>query len=230
MANDKKATFPLMPIGHWWTLRTKFKQSIPGVVTDSYIATVLNMKEASARANIIPYLKQVGIIDEDRKPLERARKWRDDAQYKKVCSEIIQEAYPQDLIDACPNPQSDRDSAERWFSNHTGSGQVAVRKMISFYSILVEADPSKASEPKNNKATKKTSSSIKSPKQQISKKPENIKQPGENKRSEDNTKQSNERKSNIPSMNINLQIHISADASSDQIDKIFESMAKHIYK
>jgi len=27
-----------------------------------------------------------------------------------------------------------------------------------------------------------------------------------------------------------LQIHISADATPDQIDKIFESMAKHIYK
>ena len=41
MANEKKTSFPLMPIGHWWTLRAKFKQSIPGVVTDSYIATSL---------------------------------------------------------------------------------------------------------------------------------------------------------------------------------------------
>jgi len=93
-----------MPIGHWWTLRTRFQQSIPGVVTDSYIATVLNMKESSARANILPYLKQVGIIDEDGKPSERATKWRDNAQYKKVCSEIIKETYPQELIDACPDP------------------------------------------------------------------------------------------------------------------------------
>lgn len=56
MVNNKKSSFPLMPISHWWTLRTKFQQSIPGVVTDSYIATVLNMKEASARGNILPYL------------------------------------------------------------------------------------------------------------------------------------------------------------------------------
>jgi hypothetical protein len=33
-----------------------------------------------------------------------------------------------------------------------------------------------------------------------------------------------------PDVNINLQIHISADASSDQIDQIFASMAKHLYK
>lgn len=33
-----------------------------------------------------------------------------------------------------------------------------------------------------------------------------------------------------PDININLQIHISSDATPDQIDKIFESMSKHIYK
>ena len=37
-------------------------------------------------------------------------------------------------------------------------------------------------------------------------------------------------KPNIPAININLQIHISSDASPEQIDKIFESMSKHIYK
>jgi hypothetical protein len=33
-----------------------------------------------------------------------------------------------------------------------------------------------------------------------------------------------------PSLNINLQIHISADATVEQIEKIFESMAKYLYK
>jgi hypothetical protein len=33
-----------------------------------------------------------------------------------------------------------------------------------------------------------------------------------------------------PGININLEIHISADTSPDQIDQIFASMAKHIYK
>lgn len=223
MTNDKKSQFPMMPISNWWALRAKFQQSIPGVVTDSYIATVLNMKEASARGNILPYLKQVGIINEDGKPLDRAKSWRDDAQYKKVCTEIINELYPKELLDVCPDPQSDRKSAERWFSNYTGGGQVAVRKMVSFYSILVEADPSKASEPKKKKTQRISTAKKELPQKQISKKHENIK------KSEDDKKQQNQRKNKIPSININLQIHISADASPDQIDKIFESMAKHIY-
>ena len=32
-----------------------------------------------------------------------------------------------------------------------------------------------------------------------------------------------------PELNINVQIHISSDASADQIDQIFRSMAKHLY-
>lgn len=33
-----------------------------------------------------------------------------------------------------------------------------------------------------------------------------------------------------PNVHIDIQIHVSPDTSTDQIDKIFESMAKHIYK
>jgi hypothetical protein len=38
----------MLPVAHWWALRKKFKQSIPGVVTDSYLSTVLNMAVKSA--------------------------------------------------------------------------------------------------------------------------------------------------------------------------------------
>jgi hypothetical protein len=33
-----------------------------------------------------------------------------------------------------------------------------------------------------------------------------------------------------PAIHINLQIHISADASPEQIDQVFASMAKHVYQ
>ena len=35
--------------------------------------------------------------------------------------------------------------------------------------------------------------------------------------------------SSSPSLHIDLQIHISPDASAEQIDKIFASMSKHLY-
>ncbi len=103
----------MLPIAHWWNLRKKFKQSIPRVVTDSYLATVLNMEANSARANVLPFLKVLGIIDQDGKTTARAKAWRDDEQYGKVCQEIIAEIYPEELVDAVPNPTEDRAAAQR---------------------------------------------------------------------------------------------------------------------
>jgi len=34
----------------------------------------------------------------------------------------------------------------------------------------------------------------------------------------------------VPSLHIDIQVHISPEATADQIDKIFESMSKHLYK
>ncbi len=72
MVDTEKVGFPVMPIKHWWTLREQFKQSMPGVVTDIYLATVLNMRAISARTNILPSLRSTGIIDQDGKTLGRA--------------------------------------------------------------------------------------------------------------------------------------------------------------
>ena len=124
----------------WWKLRKKFKQSIPGTVTASYLATSLAIQEDSARANVLPYLAQLGIIDGEGKTLKRARQWRDDAQYPDVCKEMLKEIYPQELLDAVPNPSEDREGASRWFAINTGNGEAAVYKMVIVYMLLIDAD------------------------------------------------------------------------------------------
>lgn len=224
---NKKDTYPLMPTKHWWALRKKFKQSIPGVVTDNYIATVLGMQVNSARNNIMPYLKMVGLIDQDGKPLERAKRWRDDGEYPAVCEEIRKEIYPQDLLDAVPEATTDRQAVERWFANQTGVGEVAARKMASFYMILAEADPAKA--PESQSITTKSPNPTKQIPKNNQKKLEPSKQAFQESMQETTTGYKNSN-SDLPSININIQIHISSDASPEQIDQIFSSMAKHIYK
>lgn len=221
MAKETKRVFPQMPVKHWWALRKKFKQSIPGRVTANYLATILNMKEDSARANILPPLKQMGIIDEEGKPKERAADWRDDIHYPKVCKKILAEMYPKDLLDAVPDPTQNKDSASRWFANHTHAGTVAVAKMVACYTILSEGDPSKAPEIKSVKP--KTKGKGKKKKETDQFKPEK-------KKIDLNRKVENNTKEQVPQICINLQVHISSDASSDQIDQIFASMAKHIYR
>ena len=206
----------MLPVSHWWGLRKRFKQSIPGTVTASYLAAALNMKEQSARANILPYLQQLGIIDDDGKTLDRARQWRDDSQYGSVCKQMREAVYPNDLLDAVPEPSTDRDAAGRWFANATGSGTGAVRKMTGLYTVLVEADPEngKTSTKRKLTPTKKSTTrkaAIQSRKAKLS------------------TESARVPKPESPGVHINVQVHVSSDATPDQIDQIFASMAKHIY-
>jgi hypothetical protein len=211
MAEEKKNSFTVMPNAHWWGLRKKFQQSLPGVVTDNYLASVLDMKLASARANVLPALKVAKIIDQDGKTLERAKQWRDDDQYAKVCEEIRSDIYPRELLDAIPDPLANRQPAERWFANHTGAGTVAVGKMVSFYSLLSQADPAKVQErSKPAKATKPDSRE-----NARAKAPRNAVSNGQAMRGAVQNSQQEGQKSETPELHINLQIHISSDSSAD---------------
>jgi len=227
MAEQKKS-FPMLPINHWWTLRKKFKQSIPGVVTDSYLATVLNMQVNSARANVLPYLKQLGIVDEDGRTGERAKQWRDDALYPEVCGKVVKEVYPKELLEAVPKPSHERAQAERWFANHTGAGEAAVKRMASLYAVLVEADASKQLDQEKKERTRNTGDERPTREKKTSAVTRAL--GGTPTTQNYGAKNSSQGYQQAPGININLQVHISADATSDQIDQIFASMANHIYQ
>lgn len=225
---ELKKSYPMLPVAHWWTLRRKFIQSIPGVVTDNYLATVLGMAERSAQGNVLPYLKKLGIIDEDGKTGEMAKKWRDDQHYPEVCKEMLIEVYPQELLDAVTDPKH-RAQAERWFANDTGTGEVAARRMAALYMVLLEADPSKQAEQEKGEHTKKAVSghaekkaekkiNMKTAPNSTAPAPAHVDHKAAHATSQ------------MPCININLEIHISADSTPEQIDQIFLSMAKHIYK
>jgi len=169
-------------------------------------------------------LKDLGLIDSEGKTQDLAKEWRDDERYPEVCNQLRKKIYPEDLLSAITNPAEDRQSVERWFANHTGSGTSAVRRMTQFYIILAEADASKRPETRNQtqKIIKKTKilKTAVSTKTTPPKTEEQVNPPPAGERS----------RLDPPGVNINIGIHISADSTPDQIDKIFESMAKHIYK
>jgi hypothetical protein len=211
--NDERKTFPMLAPSHWWKLRKKFHQSIPGVVTDSYVATVLEMEEVSARSNVMPYLKSLGLISQDGKPTELVKQWRDDESYSDACKAILT-TYPEELLHAIDDISTGRPKAERWFRNKAGVGQNAAAKMASIFMVIYEGDVKKAPEGRSATAPKQAAKTVETvPKG-------HIESEGSGGRSQ----------SAGPEVNINLQIHISADASPDQIDQIFVSMSKHLYK
>jgi hypothetical protein len=147
-------------------------------------------------------------------------------EYANVCAGILADCYSSDLRDAVPTPKDDREAVRRWFANHTGGGASLVTRMVAMYSVLCEADPSAEPEfiskkaPVENKPTNKNSPSPEST-SPVSPKAKTATLPTTNSMPK------------VPDININLQIHISSDATPDQIDKIgeiFENMSKHIYK
>lgn len=227
MTVPTKVSFPTIPEKNWWLIRKRFKETLPSSAPPSYLANLLGMSPKSATANILPALRTTGLLDENNAPTDRARRWRDDGQYSAVCAEIVQDVYPDELRELHDSPSANRAQVEQWFANAAGVGQVAARKMASLYLLLLNADPSKgesaSSQPSRQKSTnkkKKSDSTAKdipsnghSTPEPILPSPSHV---GEAMR--------------IPTVHVDLQIHISPEASVDQIDKIFESMAKHLYK
>ena len=65
--------FPAIPARQWWAIRSKFQQSLPTKVTPSYLATSFDMKEVSAKSNVIPSLVVCGLLTDDGTPTALAR-------------------------------------------------------------------------------------------------------------------------------------------------------------
>lgn len=232
--DSKRTTYPSIPVKAWWKLRQKFHQTIPSKVTPSYLATVLGIQEKSAKPNVLRGLKAVRLIDEDGAPTALASQWRDNESYPDVCRSIRERVYPAELRDALPGPSIDKESALRWFMRSTRTGRTAALKMASLYSLLTEADPSaweKATAPNSKKAmpsrSKGRSPTPSAPVGQETTNephglPDSIQGHPPRPLASDGIE--------LPEMRLNLEIRIDASVTPEQIDLIFASMAKHLYR
>lgn len=216
-----ESSFPMMPVSRWWELRERFKKTIPTDLSDSTIASILNIQERSAQNNIMPYLKKIGFINAEGKVNEIAKDWRDDVKYPEVCKKIISEIYPKDLIENYPEPEKEIDGVKRWFAHASGAGDSAVSKMATFYLTLASGKILEigAKVKKEKVQIEKAKNHRKEIKPSIIEKDQEMQK--------EDHKEVMHKKTDI---HIDLQIHISPELSLEQIDKIFESIAKHLNK
>lgn len=237
MAEDnKKRGYPGIARNTWFTLREKFKQKVPGEVTPAYLAATLNMSPGSASANVLPSLRTFGLINDAGKPSDLAFAWRDDEKYASVCEQLVKSTYPTGLHDAFPDvANAPMNRVTAWFAHDTKAGGSAAVKYARVYLMLLEGDLGKANEkPAKEKATtravatpKASSKTAKAPAAQVP--PAN---PGPTEHSHHQQHQQQQHPPGgsafSPKLHIDVQIHISPESSPEQIDKIFESMAKHL--
>ena len=220
----EEQSFPRIPETNWWKLRNQFNKTLPTVVNKTYLKSLLGLETEVAANNLLSPLKKIGIIDNEGKPTERANDWRSDSKYSLVCKNIIKEVYPTELIDLYSGENIEKDKVKDWFKDNKKLGVDTANQCANMYILLNDAKPKKeVDENKSNKTNKKQ----KNPKK-------DDKNSGKNKEVNSDKDKidslSVKKDENLPLLNINLQVHISADATTEQIDAIFSSMAKHLYR
>lgn len=231
-----EVSFPKIANSNWWKLRDLFKKKVPAILTPTYLASALSMEEKSAYANLYTPFKKIGIIDDDGKPTDLAYDWRDDQKYPNVCKTLIEKYYPQEVRDLYHSPDDDLNRISNWFMNSARCGEPAANMYAKFYLLLLKADINEAyninmTEKKDNKAngnTQKTSTSKKQKSQTKSEENTNFLKMNSNEKSNEPDDLSAKTLRYPPELHINIQLHISPETSADQIDKIFESMSKHL--
>lgn len=158
---------------------------------------------------IIKIMKFIGFLDGNT-PTQRWKSFRDNTQATSVMAEGIRAGYS-DLFQFYDNAheRSDEELKNFFKGKMTGGDQVISSTLSTFRILCSFADFEKiagnGARPADNghRESERVDAGVVSPPNSID--------PA------------------APALHIDIQVHISADASETQIDKIFESMAKHLY-
>jgi hypothetical protein len=217
--DDEKRSYPKIPAKNWWDLRRRLAQSFPKKVDADYLQSVLGLSSKASAQNLIAPLRTLGLIDDDLRPTDRANEWRSDDAYAKVCGEMLYEVYPSGLTDAFAAPTPDIGGVRAWFQRNLRVGDAAAAGMASMYALIAEGDPGAERAPKattngsiktKDKGAKRSTAAVAT-----------VRQPSETTPRDGGGV--------LPSVHIDVQVHLPADATPQLIDQVFESMAKHLY-
>tara|TARA_R100000365_G_scaffold513_2_gene1718 strand:- start:668 stop:1327 length:660 start_codon:yes stop_codon:yes gene_type:complete len=208
-------SFPQIPATVWWGVRDILKKTTRAILNESFLAVQLGVQPAAAR-QYTSELRRVGLINEDGKPTDLALKWRLDDEYAAAVEKILASAYNEELLNLAPTVD-DKEKAVSWFE-YQGLGSGAARNKAATYFLIGSPEPGQSAS-KTNGATPTPRATKKKPKQT-----ETVQV---DKTSPDRSADTRTGSSVFP-VNLNLQIHISSEASAEQIDAIFSSMRKHL--
>lgn len=222
-------TYPKISRKIWWLLRDRLKKSVPSTISPTIISALTPMADASARANVIAPLRELGLIDVGAKPTELAERWRHDDEYTKVCHEIRAMVYPRELIEAFPEASpSQREAVKSWFMKVGQVGEGAAGKYTDTYMLLSDASPSKPSEKPQPDSVARAARAVSKAKAERAPVPSKPRAPSVQPPSTQLPAETGTHARRLPAIHIDVQVHISPDTPPDQIDRIFESMAKHL--
>lgn len=225
----EKVRYPQIPSTVWWGVRSILQKTPSAMIDERLLGVQLGVQEAAARA-YINELRSVGILTEDGKATSTAQKWRLDDSYAEAVDQIVKNTYPEGLIHIAPPGEADRQKVVSWFLRE-GLGQGAAGNKAATYLLLSSPTPNEAP-----RAAKSAQGDGAQRARSASRAPAETSRSGGAAGGASGRRGGGERNSPAARagadafpLNINVQIHISADAGSEQIESIFQAMRRYLY-
>lgn len=207
--------------GTWEILRKTPKRKLDEKALSVELAVQPTAAKAYARE-----LVRLGLLKEDFTPSDLANRWRQDGKAPDVIEEILGLAYPVELRELAPRDDLNREKIVRWFMNEGLGEGSAKNKAATFIMVstgVSDDEEAPVAKPRNASSRKAATkeNSVRSAKAEADRRGT---EDGESGKGGDNGKRTRLGK---PDLNVNVQIHISADATAEQIDAIFSSMRRY---
>ncbi len=177
---------------------------VPDRVSTSWLHSIGFM--SSNDRTMLPILEYLGFVDSSKQPTKRWMEYRNESNSKVVLADGVRMGYAL-LYEIYPDAQRRNEKELRnFFKSRSTAGEEAIRRTVkTFQELCVLADFGDNQE---------NSSLVDSDVHVTESLP--VETP-------------NVAPAFSPGVNVNIQIHISADANDSQIDKIFASMAMHLF-
>jgi hypothetical protein len=229
-----KSRYPQIPSTVWWGLRSILQKTPNATIDERLLGVQLGVQEAAAR-QYVTELKIVGLLTEENKATPLAQKWRLDETYSEAVQQLVQAIYPEGLVAVAPPGEADRQKIVSWFLRE-GLGQGSAGNKAATYLLLSSSTPNEAparTAARSGDDNGKRSSAPKKPAQSKPAQPDQLASDASNGSAKPtggtiHSSSKNDAHGMMP-LNINVQIHISADAGSDQIETIFKAMRRYLY-
>lgn len=225
-----KNRYPQIPSTVWWGVRSILQRTPSATIDERLLGVQLGVQEAAARA-YLNELRSVGIITEEGKATPLAQRWRLDDSYPDAVSELIEATYPEGLIHIAPPGEAERQKIVSWFQRE-GLGHGAAGNKAATYLLLSSPTPNEA--PRGAAKTVQGEGAQRSrPARVVSNataqtRGESRSMPAANRNGNRSKSAGNGTPESFP-LNVNVQIHISADAGTEQIESIFQAMRRYLY-
>ena len=226
----EKNRYPQIPSTVWWGVRSILNRTPNVTIDERLLGVQLGVQDAAAKA-YINELRQVGLLTEESRATPLAQRWRLDDSYADAVGDLIKAIYPEGLIHIAPPGEAERQKVVSWFQRE-GLGQGAAGNKAATYLLLSSPTPNEAPKAAPKAGQGDGPARVRPARRQVSNggRANEVAETSTPREGGGGTK-------NPPAgrgveafpLNVNVQIHISADAGTEQIESIFQAMRRYLY-